>query len=223
MKIDQNIISKTNNFNQDKTRLWFFKLKGYQKINSDEEIKIARDLSPRMAERFLETRGYIRESLSSLFKIDPLSVPIIAYPNKPPELPNNLGYISISHTKDALIIAWDKKRIGVDMERKDRIFNYNLLSKKLLRNSTQGDFKDKFDILNFWCGLESAIKWERGSIISGMDSWKFNKRNNICSNKDKKMNLSINQFYFYSWTISIASKKKYKNHMVCTKENDKFL
>ena len=56
-----------------------------------------------------------------------------------------------------------------------------------------------------------------------MDSWKFNKRNNIFSNKDKKIHLSINQFYFYSWTISIASKKEYKNHIVCTKENEKFL
>ena len=114
----------------DKPRLWFFKFNDYKKFNSYEEIKIARDLPSKMAGRFLETRSYIRESLGSLFNTDPLSLPIIAYPHKPPELGQNLGYISISHTQDALIIAWDKNRIGVDMERKDRIFNYKMLAKK---------------------------------------------------------------------------------------------
>ena len=68
----------------------------------------------------------MRDALSDLFKMNPLQIPISADPGKPPKLPTGMGYISISHCIDAFIIGWHQENIGIDIERSDRDFNYNI-------------------------------------------------------------------------------------------------
>ena len=41
-----------------------------------------------------------------------------------------MGYISLSHCKDAIIIVWHKNKIGIDIERKDRDFNHVKFAEK---------------------------------------------------------------------------------------------
>ena len=95
-------------------------------VSTSSELKIASNLSQARAKIFLETRYYMRDALSALFDINPMKVPITAHPGKPPELPNGMGYISISHCKDAFIIGWHQENIGIDIERSDRDFNESL-------------------------------------------------------------------------------------------------
>jgi len=39
----------------------------------------------------------LRQSLSTLFDLDPLKIPINAHPGEPPSLPSGMGNISLSH------------------------------------------------------------------------------------------------------------------------------
>ena len=94
-----------------------------QDVATIEEIKTAKNLTKLRSKIFLETRAYLRQSLSTLFDLDPLEIPINAQPGEPPSLPSGMGNISLSHCKDAIIIVWHKNKIGIDIERIDRDFN----------------------------------------------------------------------------------------------------
>ena len=91
-----------------------------QDVASVEEIKTAKDLTSSRSKIFFETRAYLRQSLSTLFDLDPLKIPINAHPGEPPSLPSGMGNISLSHCKDAITIVWHKGKIGIDIERTDR-------------------------------------------------------------------------------------------------------
>ena len=111
-------------------KIWFYEIKGVQDVVTVEEIKTAEKLSDLRSKVFLETRAYIRQSLSTLFDLDPLEIPINAQPGKPPSLPSGMGYISLSHCKDAITIVWHKSKIGIDIERTDRDFNHVKFAEK---------------------------------------------------------------------------------------------
>ena len=81
-----------------------------QDIATVEEIKTAKNLTSSRSKIFLETRAYLRQSLSTLFDLDPLKIPISALPGEPPSLPLGMGNISLSHCKDAIIIVWHKTK-----------------------------------------------------------------------------------------------------------------
>ena len=85
-----------------------------QDISTVEEINIAKKLTNSRSKIFLETRAYLRQSLSTLFDLDPLKIPINAHPGEPPSLPSGMGNISLSHCKDAITIVWHKSKIRID-------------------------------------------------------------------------------------------------------------
>ena len=99
-------------------------------VSTSKETQIASRLSQKRAKIFLESRFYIRKSLSSIFDIHPLKIPLTANPGEAPILPKEMGNISISHCDDACIICWHKKKVGIDIERSDRNFNYINLAEK---------------------------------------------------------------------------------------------
>ena len=111
-------------------KIWFYEIKGVQDVATVEEIKTAKNLSSSRSKIFLETRAYLRQSLSTLFDLDPLEIPIHALPGEPPSLPSGMGNISLSHCQDAIIIVWHKNKIGIDIERTDRDFNYIKFAEK---------------------------------------------------------------------------------------------
>ena len=174
-------------------------------ISTSHELQIASNLSQSRAKIFLETRYYMRDALSAFFNINPMKVPIIALPGKPPELPNGLGYISISHCKDAFIIGWHQEKIGIDIERSDRDFNYQNLAKKYFHKENFRDYKfDKYTILQEWSAIEAAIKCERGKLSKDIKEWKYQKSKERIFHKSKKIKFNLIQFAFLEWTISIS-------------------
>ena len=68
--------------------------------------------------------------MSNMTGLEPLDIPIKADPGEPPLLAKGLGYISMSHCSDALLIGWSSAKIGVDIERKDRQLQAHKLSKR---------------------------------------------------------------------------------------------
>ena len=179
-------------------------------VSTSSELQIASNLSEARAKIFLETRYYMRDALSALFDINPMKVPITAYPGKPPELPNDMGYISISHCKDAFIICWHRENIGIDIERSDRDFNYQKLAKKYFQKENIKNFNmNKYLILREWSAIEAAIKCDRGTLSKDIKEWQFRINKENLYHKSKKIKLNLIQIPFLDWTISIA----YKNNV----------
>ena len=116
-------------------KIWFYEIKGVQDVATVKEIESAKKLSASRARIFLETRAYLRQSLAKIFDLDPLDIPINADPGEPPKLPIEMGHISLSHCRDAIVIVWHKRKIGIDIERTDRNFNYKKLADKYFFNT----------------------------------------------------------------------------------------
>jgi len=191
-------------------KIWFYQLKGKEHLSTPKEKNIADKLPLYKAINYLESRALLRKSLSEIFNLDPLEIPIDAKPGMPPKLPKNMGNISMSHCKDALIIAWGSKKIGIDIEKLDRDFDYKSLAKKYFHRLTKEKSFKKFnkkEILNEWCAIESAIKWDHGKISKDIKKWVYNKDEKVIIHKNKKIKLNLEQFDFFDWTVSLAYKK----------------
>ena len=176
-------------------------------ISTSNELKIASNLSQEKAKIFLETRFYMRDALSALFNIERISIPIVAPPGKPPRLPSGMGFISISHCKDAFIIGWHHEKIGIDIERSDRNFNYQKLAKKYFQKEDMKNYNlNKYLILREWSAIEAAIKYDKGKLSRDIKEWQheINKKN--LYHKSKRIKLNLIQIPFLDWTISIAFK-----------------
>ena len=183
---------------------------GYETyVSTSNELQTASNLSLTRADIFLETRYLMRDALSNLFNINPLKIPITADPGKPPTLPNGMGYVSISHCKDAFIIGWHQENIGVDIERSDRNFNYQKLAKKYFHQENFVNYDwSRYSILKEWSAIEAAIKYDRSKLSKDIKEWKFQNNKKNLYHKIKKIKLNLIQFPFLDWTISIAIKNK---------------
>ncbi len=178
-------------------------------VSTSSELEIASNLSQPRAKIFLETRYYMRDALSALFNINPVEVPISAHPGKPPKLPNGMGYISISHCKDAFIIGWYRDNIGIDIERSDRDFNYEKLAKKYFQKENIKNYNlNKYLILKEWSAIEAAIKCDRGKLSRDIKEWTYKTNEKNLYHRSKKINLNLIQIPYLDWTISVA----YKNN-----------
>ena len=191
-------------------KIWFYEIKGVQDVATFEEVKTAKKLSGFRSKVFLETRAYLRKSLSTLFDLDPLEIPINAHPGEPPTLPAGMGYISLSHCIDAITIVWHKCKIGIDIERQDRDFNYIKFAEKYFFHTNKSIHKNnnltKNMILNQWCAVEAAIKWDHGKLAEDIKEWQYSENDKILFHKKKKLKLRVTQITFYKWNISLAYK-----------------
>ncbi len=174
--------------------------------------------------KFLETRAYLRQALSTLFDLDPLHIPINAKPGKPPKLPFGMGHISLSHCKDAIIVVWHKNKIGIDIERTDRNFNHIKIAKKYFfhtNNSIQNNQFTKTMILNQWCAVEAAIKWDHGKLSKDINHWQYFEKAKELINIKKKLHLNFSQINFYNWTIALAHEEKlsFSPEIICCSSN----
>ena len=174
-----------------------------------------------MSKYFLESRAYTRKCLGNLFNLNPLEVPLIANPGKPPELPKGMGYCSFSHCNDAIILVWHENKIGIDIERLDRDFNYAQLAKKYFfksnsSNTTSESYKNT--ILNQWCAVEAAIKWDHGKLAEDIKEWQYSENDKILFHKKKKLKLKFTQINLYKWTISLAYKdnSRFIPNIICS-------
>ena len=195
-------------------KIWLYKKNEHKFECTKSEKKIAESLTPKKSKMFLESRGLLRKSLSNLFDIDPLKIEVFAKPNKPIMLPDKMGYVSMSHSDDALLLAWNKTRVGIDIERHDRNFNYKELARKYFLKIDEINYRNlnRIEVLNRWTAKEASIKWDEGSIAKDLINWKYDKKKQITLHKQKKIKLDVRQFYFLKWTISIALVKVKKNY-----------
>ena len=188
-------------------KIWFYEIKGVEDVATVKELRIAKLLSKQRGNIFLESRAYIRQSLGTLFNLNPLEVPLMANPGQPPVLPKGMGNLSFSHCNDGFILVWHEKKIGIDIERIDRNFNYEKLAKKYFFQADLSNNMSKLDktsILNQWCAIEAAVKWDHGKLAHDMKQWQYFIKEKKLFHKKKNLHLKFTQINFYKWTISLA-------------------
>ena len=195
-----------------------------QDIATADEIKTAKNLSSSRSKIFLETRAYLRKSLSTLFDLDPLKIPIKAHPGEPPTLPNGMGNISLSHCEDAITIVWHQNKIGIDIERRDRDFNHVKFAEKYFfhtNKSIHNNNLTKNMILNQWCAVEAAIKWDHGKLAKDIKHWQFFEKPKELIHKKKNIHLNYSQINFHNWTMVLAYQKKssLNPEIICCSKN----
>ncbi len=195
-----------------------------QDVATIKEIKTAKNLSSSRSKIFLETRAYLRKSLSTLFDLDPLKIPINAQPGEPPTLPSGMGNISLSHCKDAITIVWHKSKIGIDIERTDRDLNYVKFAEKYFLNtnkSIDNNYLTKNMILNQWCAVEAAIKWDHGKLAKDINNWQFFEKPKKLIHNKKNIHLNYSQINFHNWTIALAYEEKtsFNPEIICCSKN----
>ena len=198
-----------------------YEIKGVQDVVTIKETQTAKKLSELRSKIFLETRGYLRRSLATIFDLDPLEIPINANPGEPPELPTGMGNVSLSHCKDAVAIVWHQGKIGIDIERLDRNFNYLKFAEKYFFNTNFSNDKNKFTktmILNQWCAIEAAIKWDHGKLAQDINHWQYFKNDRKLFHKNKNLHLNFSQINFHHWNIALAYQdaNPLKNEIICS-------
>ncbi len=161
------------------------------------------------------TRSYLRLSLSEILNVSPLKIPLKADPGKAPLLESNNGYISISHTNEVIFFAWAPLMIGIDIEKKDRIFAAEKLTKRFfmesekieLMNIDQLNFRK--EVLKYWIVKEASYKWQMNKKKGDFFNWEWVKSSSFSVNK--KLSLKV-KTYFH----------EYGDHLLGIAYNDKF-
>ena len=156
------------------------------------------------------SRGCVRHVISNMTGLGPLEIPLKADPGKPPLLAEGWGYISMSHCSDALLIGWSSKKIGVDIERKDRSFQANKLSKRFFTQYENSEIENlnpsqaKEQVLKRWVVKEAAIKWQSGKISTNLSEWIW--KNNSSSAYHKKLGYQVKVYNenYKKWIYAVA-------------------
>ena len=121
-----------------------------------------------------------------------------------------MGYVSFSHCRDGLFIAWSLQNIGVDIERSDRFFEANKILDKFFSYNEKQLIKDlnkhelNSEVLKLWVRKEAAIKFQHGSIFHDLSKWVFNLETYNMENKIDGYELNSFFINFENWYISIA-------------------
>ncbi len=203
--------------------IWLFPINYPLKEISSYEEKIAKSLPPKRSHEYKFSRGYVRFALSQYLEIDPLEIPLEASPGKAPKLAKGLGYVSFSHSKDALIIGWSKSQLGIDIERSDRVISsrtiakrfFNLKDLKYIQTLKEQQFIA--EVLNQWVIKESLIKWQRGSIAKDLNKWNLNRQENIATHNTLNLSVNFCQISYANWVIAISTNENLdeRNIIIC--------
>jgi 4'-phosphopantetheinyl transferase len=93
-----------------------------------------------------------------------------------------MGWISLSHSGDHLLLAWSARPIGVDLEAMERPVQALALVDRFFppqeRRQLQGlDGADlRRAVLESWVHKEAAIKWCGGSLAADLAHWSWDHR-----------------------------------------------
>ena len=177
---------------------------------SIEEKKWVEKLPEKRGWIYHFSRGCVRDVMSNITGFNPLEIPLKADPGKPPVLAKGWGYISISHCSDALLIGWSKEKIGVDIERKDRNFRSQKLSKRFfskfenleIENLTTSQAKEQ--ILKRWVVKEAAIKLQSEKISTNLKKWIWKNNSSFAYHEQLGYKVQISNHYYDKWTYAIA-------------------
>lgn len=209
--------------NQENIKLWLVPFGLKELKNTEEELNLVNNLSSKYRKIFLYTRSYMRLCLSDLFCIDPLFVPLIAPPRQPPKLKNDLGFVSLSHCDNGILIGWSDTNLGIDIERTERKVQKKLIIKRFFSKYEDKYFliKDrKFSsqkFMDLWVINEALVKYQNGNLFSVLNKWFCDLDNSTSYNIEENIQIRTKVFKYNLWTIGLANKNinHLQNSIIC--------
>ena len=206
----QRLMITTQINNKSVLGLWLFLMPSKLLPISSEEKKWVHKLTPRRGLTYHFSRGCLRHVMSSMTGLEPLDIPLKADPGEPPSLAEGLGYISMSHCSDALLIGWFSAKIGVDIERTDRQLQAHKLSKRFFSEFENREIEDlspsqtKELVLKRWVIKEAAIKWQSGKIATNINQWIWENKSSFAYHKKLGHKVKVYEQNYDQWTYAIA-------------------
>ena len=177
---------------------------------SIQEVRDSNGLSGMRRSSFRRSRLWMRRCLADCFDLDPSEVPLTAPPGAPPRLPQGWGWISLSHCRDAMAMAWSIQPIGVDLERLDRCFPAAALAARFFTpddchelQPLQGE-RLRLAVLSQWVAKEASIKWQRGSLAKDLGQWGCTAKSGVARHSGSKQAVSICRFSLDPWLVAVA-------------------
>ncbi len=199
---------------------WFFPFNLPLKEITDQEKKWSYQFSKTRKYEYQYSRGYTRYALSTILNIEPLLIPLIAAPGKPPYLEKGNGYISISHCRDALFVAWSNKKIGIDIESNIREIDYKKIAHHFF-SVEENEFifseinkRNKEKFLSIWVMKEALIKYSRGNIFRDLKNWEIDFKNSRAVKRNENLEIYSKSFKYKSWIIGLATKEKLESRPI---------
>ena len=206
----QRVMIATQLNNKSVLGLWLFLMPSKLLPISSDEKKWVQKLTQKRGVNYHFSRGCIRHVMSNVTGLEPLDIPLKADPGKPPSLAEGLGHISISHCSDALLIGWFSEKIGVDIERKDRQFQAQKLSKRFFTQYENCEIEHltpiqaKELVLKRWVVKEAAIKWQSGKIATNINQWSWTNKSQFAYNEELGYKLKVYEQSHDQWIFAIA-------------------
>ncbi len=195
---------------KENIKIWFKLYCDYEECLTLSELKIKNTLNKVRAKEYSFSRTFLRYSLSDFLKKPPLEINISALPGKMPVLLKDNGYISFSHTKDAVLIVWSSSKVGVDLERFDRKTTSKEIVKRFFSekdfesfNKINEEIDNKF--IKIWVIKEAISKHTNNSLWDVLNNWEWDIGSKIAINRIYKNNtLKVFQYRFKDWELGIA-------------------
>jgi len=147
---------------------------------SEHEQACSLRLPQSQRQRYLLSRGWLRRQLAMLWQLPPLAVPLHSPPGEPPLLAGGFGFVSLSHSREQLLLAWSPWPIGVDLEWQARQIQAEGLASRFFppqewQRLQSLDPAERMEmVLESWVRKEAAIKWQRSSLASDLRHWCWN-------------------------------------------------
>ena len=192
-------------------KIFFFPNTFNEIIISETEQEYSNDLSEKRRDLYIYSRTCMRNALSQVFSLKPIDIPLDAPPSKPPLLPKDYGFVSLSHCVDGIVVGWSRNNIGVDIERRDRKVKLNLISNKIFTSkefkffSGINGYKEKsIKFLEYWVIKESLIKREKDSISKSINKWNWDYNSKEAFNISKRKFVKVQKILFKDWIIGVA-------------------
>ena len=144
---------------------------------SEAERAWSAALPPAVQHRYCTSRHLLRAHLATCLGLPAEAVPLHSPPGEAPRLPEGYGAVSLSHSRDQLLLAWSPWRIGVDLECQQRRIAAELLARRFFplqewqQLQSQAPPEREALVLESWVRKEAAIKWQRSSLATDLRHW----------------------------------------------------
>lgn len=146
-------------------------------VNSAQELAWSEGLPAALQPRYLISRSLLRQRLAQRLQLAAEAVPLHSPPGEAPGLAPGLGHVSLSHSRQQLLLAWSPRPIGVDLEWHHRPVQPASLARRFFpeREWRQLEVMEPAlqaaAVLESWVRKEAAIKWQQSSLARELRHW----------------------------------------------------
>lgn len=137
-------------------------------------------LPPGRRRVYWQSRLQLRRWLALELGCGAASVPLHSPPGQAPRLEDGLGWLSLSHSGDGLLLGLAHAPIGVDLEPADRPLAAAALMRRFFPPEEVAQLRalapaaQRRAVLTSWVLKEAAIKWQRGTLAGELAAWQLN-------------------------------------------------